>query len=377
MKMLISRPRSLLLIVTLAVTAAMLPLSTANAASSASTAPHQQSASSAPCDFVLSLQTCESTNPNVAYYDTPHGNVSNCTFVFDVIWGYGSDTTTTLTDPVAGHLLVGEHTYARPGAYTITVTVKVTAGPCTGTNSVHVFTLLAPPLPTQSTPAFVCVTGPGGSCLQQGAGVPKPGTWDPVPSAWLTSPVVAGCGISVVELLSAIFAPEADLEWLVLVEALGGAAYFEQSTGNLLFKLTAAMPFKDCYDLAKYLVNHQSPPPNLQSLARMAASPGGVSPQSLFQRLLQPVSKSQLRKLGKLPFLRQRFGYAVALVGSEAALSKKYRTAWSAGTHKSVACRLQRGAYRCDWRFQYKGTRHKGYVLIGVTGNRYRLERVV
>ena len=102
-----------------------------------------------------------------------------------------------------------------------------------------------------------------------------------------------------------------------------------------------------------------------------------MSPQSLFQRLLQPLSKSQLKKLGKLPFLRQRFGYAVAPVGSEAALSKKYRTAWSAGTHKNVACRQQRGAYRCDWRFQYKGTRHTGYVLIGVTGNRYRLERVV
>lgn len=377
MRTLFSRPRSLLLIVTLAVTAAMLPLSTANAASSASTAPHQQSASSAPCAFVLSLQSCESTNPNAAYYDTPHGNVSNCTFLFDVRWGDGGDTATTLTDPVAGHDLVGDHTYARPGAYTITVTVNVTAGPCTGTNSVHAFTLLAPPLPAQSTPSFVCVTGPGSTCLQRGAGVPKPGTWDPVPSAWLTSPVVAGCGLSVVELLVAIAAPEADLEWLVLVEALGGAAYFEQSTGNLFFKLTAAMPFKDCYDLAKYLVNHQSPPPNLQSLARMASSPGAAIPQSLFQRLLQPVSKSQLRTLGKLPSLRQRFGYAVALVGSEAALSKKYRTAWSTGTHKNIACRLQRGAYRCDWRFQYQGTRHSGYVLIGVAGNRYRLERVV
>ena len=88
---------------------------------------------------MLSLQTCESTNPTAAYYDTPHGNVSNCTFVFDVRWGDGGDTTTTLTDPVAGHDLVGDRTYARPGAYTITVTVNVTAGPCTGTNSDHAF----------------------------------------------------------------------------------------------------------------------------------------------------------------------------------------------------------------------------------------------
>ena len=60
--------------------------------------------------------------------------------------------------------------------------------------------------------------------------------------------------------------------------------------------------------------------------------------------------KVAAENLGKLPFLRQCSGYAVALVGSEAALSKKYRTAWSAGTHKNIACRLQHGAYRCDWR---------------------------
>lgn len=384
MKILVSRPRSLLVVVALAVTAAMCPLSTANAASFASAAPHEQAASSAQCNFAKSLQTCESTDPTVAYYDSPSGDTSSCTFAFDVTWGDGGSVTNTITDPTAGRHLVGEHTYARPGVYTIAVTVTVTAGPCTGTDSVHTFTLLAPPLPTRPSPVFVCVTGPGGSCLHPGAGVPQSDTWDHVPSAWLTSPVVSGCAISVVELLTTIAAPELDLEWLVLVEALGGAAYFEQSTGNLLFKLAAAMPFKDCYELATYLLNHQSPPPDLQSLdsvnlaqrenplGTMAVLRGGVSPQSLFQ----PVSKSQLKKLGKLPFLRQRFGYAVAQVGSEAALNRKYGTAWSAGTHKSVVCHLLRGAYRCDWRFQDKGTRHTGYVLIGVTGNRYWLERV-
>ena len=47
------------------------------------------------------------------------------------------------------------------------------------------------------------------------------------------------------------------------------------------------------------------------------------------------------------------------------------------GTQKSVLCQLQRGGYRCDWRFQVKGTAHSGYVLIGVTGNSYRLEKIV
>jgi hypothetical protein len=192
-----------------------------------------------------------------------------------------------------------------------------------------------------------------------------------VPAAWLTSPLVAGCALSVVDLLVAIYAPESELEWLLLVEAAGGAAYFEQSTGNLLFKLTAAMPFKDCYQLAQYIYNKPLPP-SAKPLVSMAASVGDVT----LQNLLKPVSKSQVKKLGKLPFLGKRFGYAVAEVGSEAALSQKYRTAWRAGTQESVVCKQQRGAYRCDWGFKYKGTRHKGYVLIGVKGNSYRLEKV-
>ena len=186
----------------------MLPLSTANATSSARTAPHQQSAASAPCAFVLSLQTCESTNPTAAYYDTPHGNVSNCTFAFDVRWGDGGDTPTTLTNPSRrprsrrrSHLRATRDLHHHSHR-------QRDRGAVYRKNSVHAFTLLAPPLPAQSTPSFVCVTGPGSSCLQRGAGVPKPGTWDPVPSAWLTSPVVAGCGLSVVELLVAIAAPE-------------------------------------------------------------------------------------------------------------------------------------------------------------------------
>jgi hypothetical protein len=106
------------------------------------TTPKTSAAPSTQCNFVLSLHTCQSTDPTVAYYDSTTGDISHCTFVFDVAWGDGGSTTKVLTDPPAGHNLVGKHAYTRPKAYTITVTVKVTVGTCTGTNSVHTFTSL-------------------------------------------------------------------------------------------------------------------------------------------------------------------------------------------------------------------------------------------
>src|SRR5882724_1670396 len=48
-------------------------------------------------------------------------------------------------------------------------------------------------LPTQPSPTFVCVTGPGGSCLQPGAGLPVPQTWTPTVPGWVTSGVTGGC----------------------------------------------------------------------------------------------------------------------------------------------------------------------------------------
>jgi hypothetical protein len=48
-------------------------------------------------------------------------------------------------------------------------------------------------LPTQPSPVFVCVTGPGGSCLQPGAGLPVPQTWTPTVPGWVTSGVTGGC----------------------------------------------------------------------------------------------------------------------------------------------------------------------------------------
>jgi hypothetical protein len=153
MKRLITRPRSLLLAVALAVVAALCTVSTAGAASSASADPRAPAASSAQCNFVRSLKTCESTDPTVAYYDSPTGDIPDCTFVFDVAWGDGASTKATVVNPSASHHLVGKHTYAAPEAYTITVTVKVAVGTCTGTNSVHKFTL--------ANRATVGSTGPG------------------------------------------------------------------------------------------------------------------------------------------------------------------------------------------------------------------------
>jgi hypothetical protein len=145
MKRSITRPRTLISVAALAVVAAMCTVSTAKAAPSASAAPHEPAASSTQCNFVETLKTCESTDPTVAYTDNANGDTSHCTFVFNVTWGDGGTTTTTVTDPTDGPHLLAQHTYAGPKVYTITVTVQVTAGNCTGTNSVHTFTLLKPP----------------------------------------------------------------------------------------------------------------------------------------------------------------------------------------------------------------------------------------
>ena len=154
MKKLITRSRSLVLVAVLAVVAAICTVSTANATSSASAVPHQPAASSAQCNFMATLKTCESTDPTVAYIDNAHGNTSDCTFVFTIAWGDSSPTTTkTVTDPTDGPHLLATHMYAAPDVYTITVTVQVTAGKCTSTNSVHTFTLLAPLPPSPPPPS--------------------------------------------------------------------------------------------------------------------------------------------------------------------------------------------------------------------------------
>lgn len=156
MKRIFTRSKGLLLIIALAVVAAMWITVPAYAASSASagrmsTATGHSASSAAPCDFTLSLKTCESTDPKVTYTSNATGDTSHCTFVFKVTWGDGGSTTKTETDPSDGHHLIGDHKYVTSGAYTIKVNVRTTVGACTATSSAHTFTLLVPDgLPSKS-----------------------------------------------------------------------------------------------------------------------------------------------------------------------------------------------------------------------------------
>jgi hypothetical protein len=94
---------------------------------------------------MATVKTCASTDPTVSYTDNAYGNTSDCTFVFGITWGDNSGTTTiTVTDPTDGPHLLATHRYAGARVYTITVNVQVTAGNCTGNNSVHTFTLTSP-----------------------------------------------------------------------------------------------------------------------------------------------------------------------------------------------------------------------------------------
>jgi len=70
--------------------------------------------------------------------------------------------------------------------------------------------------------------------------------------------------------------------------------------------------------------------------------------------LFQPVPESQLASMEKLPFLRQRFGYAVAQIGA-AALSQKYPAGWGAATQKS--CGVPTAARRLPLRLELPADR--------------------
>ena len=229
-------------------------------------------------------------------------------------------------------------------------------------------------LPTQPSPTFVCVTGPGGSCLQPGAGLPVPQTWAPTPPGWLTSPVTGGC---VAEFLSLDA-----VELYKLFDLMGGAIQFDESNGNFFVRLAEGL-VDNCSQLGYDVLTGKPIPQNLD-FTQGAAPQSGTVLDSLTRpaspaaapSLFQPVPESQLASMEKLPFLRQRFGYAVAQVGAAAALSQKYPAGWGAATQKSVVCRPQQGGYRCAWSYQLNGAHHSGYVLVAVTANNYRLGKV-
>jgi hypothetical protein len=231
-------------------------------------------------------------------------------------------------------------------------------------------------LPTQPSPTFVCVTGPGGSCLQPGAGLPVPQTWTPTVPGWVTSGITGGCLVDVWALT--------EDELLGLFEKLGDAIQFDESNGNFFILLSGATGLDYCSQLYNDLRTGK-PVPQTIDFTRGAASPqNGTVLDSVItpadtaaaQSVFQPVPKSQLASVEKLPFLRQRFGYAVAQVGAAAALSQKYPAGWRTATQKSVVCRPQQGGYRCPWSYQLNGAHHSGYVLVAVRANNYRLVKV-
>jgi len=232
-------------------------------------------------------------------------------------------------------------------------------------------------LPTQPSPTFVCVTGPGGSCLQPGAGLPVPQTWTPTVPGWVTSGVTGGCVAEVLTLDA--------VELWTLFEKMGDAIQFDESNGNFFVLLSAATGLGDYCSQLGYDLLTGKPVPQTIDFIRGAASPqsGAVLDSVTTQAspaaapsVFQPVPASQLASIEELPFLRQRFGYAVAQVGAAAALSQKYPAGWGAATQKSVVCRPQQAGYRCAWSYQLNGAHHSGYVLIAVTANNYRLGKV-
>ena len=171
---------------------------------------------------------------------------------------------------------------------------------------------------------------------------------------------------------------------MALFEKLGDAIQFDESNGNFFVLLSGATGLDYCSQLGYDLLTGK-PVPQTIDFTRGAASPQtGTVLDSVIRpaspaaapSVFQPVPASQLASIEQLPFLRQRFGYAVAEVGAAAALSQKYPAGWGAATQKSVVCRPQQGGYRCPWSYQLNGAHHSGYVLVAVTANNYRLGKV-
>lgn len=170
MRKLFVRSRSLLLVFALAGLAAMCTVAAAYAATpgggrAGMRAVDSQSAaaSNTPCTFNPAA-TCQSTDPTVALNIYYSGDVSACTFVWDVSWGDGQDSSNlTVTDPVDGHILLTRHTYRIAGTYTISVTGHVTAGDCVANPFTVKFTLLPPAtLPAKSSSWAGYVAGGSG-----------------------------------------------------------------------------------------------------------------------------------------------------------------------------------------------------------------------
>lgn len=105
----------------------------------------------APCTKPLlgPVRHCESTSPIVDRWFNANAAGSECTLGFTIDWGDRTrDWTGTLTDPSPGEHLLDSHKYPTSKtvvSYTITVYIRVIAGPCTGsTATVFGFTYMPP-----------------------------------------------------------------------------------------------------------------------------------------------------------------------------------------------------------------------------------------
>ena len=234
MKGIIARPRSLLLVVALTVVAALCTVSTANAVSSASdsvvpAAPSNLTAKAVGTTSVqltwtnnagnqsgvvisrdgeqsvdlqgatVSSYTWNGLSPNTKYwfyvaskiYGTPgdptgYGNTQSA-------WVGPVYATTVRTQPSTSPAPQPSTSPAPQPSTSPAQQPSTSPAPQPSTAGSGVPTTL----PTQPSPTFVCVTGPGGSCLQPGAGLPVPQTWTPTVPGWVTSGVTGGCLVEV------------------------------------------------------------------------------------------------------------------------------------------------------------------------------------
>jgi hypothetical protein len=96
----------------------------------------------APCNFIPSLTTCESSNNTITLRTYDYGDNSRCTYIWNITWGDGHTTSDVVQkDPPDGYNLLAGHSYVAPGKYTITDIGKVTAGTCQVASGTHTFTL--------------------------------------------------------------------------------------------------------------------------------------------------------------------------------------------------------------------------------------------
>lgn len=151
--------RGLLVVVALALVSAMCTASTADADSSPGSVSRtgvriaDMAPSSAPCNLRHTISKCQSTDPTVTVSTYAYGGsegIVDCTFVWDFSWGDGHSSPATLTDPHVGWRVTAQHTYAKPGVYTMTASGEAVGDNCTLTPFIVTFTLLQKQAPRPS-----------------------------------------------------------------------------------------------------------------------------------------------------------------------------------------------------------------------------------